>query len=133
MQVLRTVCRAGALFLLATLPLSPARAGQEYGMTFSCAPSGGERVCSGNLRAARTSPGATDQVEFRVDGTGYLYFIASYAGVRYQCTFDLPSSANLAPAALAADFDTYFAIRMNAQGNCLSNSYLTNNSAYKKL
>ena len=118
-------------FLLLTI--RPASAGQDYGMGFSCATSAGDRVCYGSLRAARLSAGATDFAEFRLDGTGYLYFSASWSGTRYACGFDPQTSAHLGPAAMGGDYNLYFSIRMDAQGNCRSNSYFMNSSSYQSL
>jgi len=93
----------------------------------------GSGSCHGTFLAARNGPGATDQVSFAMDNSGYLYFGAVQGGVGYSCTKN----------ATASSFDyslwngmmsdrNYYYVSWDATGTC-SWVYVGNMSGYQSL
>ena len=118
---------AGSLALV-----TPADAGQAYGVTFSCVVSNSVPNCAGTLRAARLSAGTSDYATFTLLQSGTLTFTARYGASAFSCSFDSASSAALGAAAVGADFNTYFNLKIDSNGKCV-NAYLQNLSALQHL
>ena len=134
--MVRMISGIGALALLVTLGVTlagerPAAAGQSFGMSFGCVPSGTGFNCFGSLRAARLSPGATDAAKFRVTTSGTASFFATFSGSNYACSFSSTASSRIAPV-IAGDYNMYFNVIMDSAGTCTS-AYFENDSVYQAL
>lgn len=128
--ILGVVGLVGAL-ALAVLAARPAVAGQSFGMSFSCAPSGSNFKCFGSLRAARLSAGASDYAKFRLSSSGTVSFFANFSGTNYACSFSSTASPKVSPV-IAGDYNMYFNVTIDTSGNC-SSAYFDNDSSYQSL
>ena len=134
--MVRVISGIGALALMVTLGVTllgerPAAAGQGFGMSFNCVPSGTGFNCYGSLRAARLSAGATDEARFRITTSGTASFFATFSGSNYACSFGSTASSRIAPV-IAGDYNMYFNLTMDNAGTCTS-AYFENDSAYQAL
>jgi hypothetical protein len=116
---------------LAMFGARPAAAGQSFGMGFSCGPSGSNYRCSGSLRGARVSAGASDYAKLRLSSSGTVSFFANFSGASYACSFASTPSSKIAPV-IAGDYNMYFNLTMDTSGNC-SSAYFENDSSYQSL